>query len=418
MKGHKNLLLGVFLAIFLDMLSFGMFIPDLQLRGQRLVTDALHLPFDSQAGSVGLLVGFMLASFSLAQLFAAPILGRWSDVAGRKKILMLSSALSVVSYVLYGHATILWIALLSRVISGVAASNIGVAFAYAADVTTAEDRAKGLGMLGAAFGLGFVLGPPLGAFLITLGGGGPLVLGYAGAFLCLLNVVFMQFNLVESLPQSSGPKPGLLENARIAFGTDGLRTMLLMFFAVNLGFTNLETTYFRLLSDPRSIFHLGEHQAKITGAIILTLVGVVIAAMQGGVIRWAEPKFGAVRLVRVCYVLTAIGLAMVPFCPLWIPCLIGLVIMGTGQGLSMPSVQSLISRNAPVTMQGGIFGITSALGALARVLGPLVSNSLFQANPSYPYLLGAVVVLIPAALAWKIPISAGQTGQVAEAMGH
>lgn len=415
----KSPLMGVFLVILIDMLSFGMFIPDLQLRGQKLVTQALNLDFNSTDSRVGLLVGLTLGAFSLSQLFAAPIIGRWSDVVGRKKVLMLSSALSVVSYLIYGHATVLWIAVLSRVISGVAASNIGVAFAYAADVTSSENRAKGLGMLGMAFGIGFIFGPPLGALLLKLGGGEPLVLGYVGAALCALNVAYMSKNLTESHPAQAGPKPGLLDNARTAFSTPGLRVMLIMFFAVNLGFTNLESTYFRLLEDPRSVFHLTKDLATRDGAIILALVGVMVGIMQGGVIRWAEPKFGAVRLVRWCYFITAIGLFMTPHLPLWIPCMLGVIFMGVGQGLSMPSVNALISRNSPMTMQGGIFGITSALGALARFVGPLVSNTLFQMNSSYPYILGAGVVFIGGLMAWTVPLSAGIKSDDAEvALGH
>lgn len=400
-------LMGVFLAILLDMLSFGMFIPDLQLRGQKLVTEALGVPFNSQTTMVGLGIGFSLGMFSLAQLIAAPILGRWSDVAGRKKVLVLSSALSVVAYLLYAHATVLWMVILSRAISGVAASNIGVAFAYAADVTTPKERAKGMGMLGMAFGIGFVMGPPLGALLLRLGNDSPRVLGYVAAALCALNVVYISRSLQETHPEDAAPKPSLMQNAKVALETPGLRLMLVMFFAVNLGFTNLETTYFRLLQDPRTVHHFSESDAKRNGAIILTFVGLVIAFVQGFLIRVAEPKYGAVRLVRFSYVILALSLATVPYTPLWIPTLFGLVFMGLGNGLGGPSIQSLISRAAPMTMQGGIFGITSALGALARFGGPVVSNSLFQLNPAYPYLLGAGVILIPAVLAWRLPLSLG-----------
>jgi MFS transporter, DHA1 family, tetracycline resistance protein len=382
--------LGIFLTVFIDMLGFGLLIPDLQLRGREL-------------GAVGMLLGLTLGGFSLAQLVTAPFLGRLSDRIGRRRILLLTTLLAVASYVVYAHAGSLWMVMLARALSGVAAANIGVAYAYIADVTTAENRAKGMGLLGAAFGLGFILGPPVGAMLVRAGEGTPLLLGYSAAGLALVNFLYILLVLPESMPEvREGRRPGLATSFRIAFSAPGMALLLLMFFAANLGFTNLEATFFQLLTDPRAVFALSPIEARTAGAGVLLFVGVVMAAMQGGVIRIVQPKFGEVRLLRFAYLLMAPALALVPFAPLWIPMLLVMLAIGIGSGLAQPALSSLISRFAPRDVQGGIFGVTQSIGAVARFTGPLVSNTLFVAKPYYPYLLGALIILIPALGAWRL----------------
>ncbi|HEY0865737.1 MAG TPA: MFS transporter [Fimbriimonas sp.] len=392
-------ILGIFLTVFLDMLAFGMFIPDIQLRGELLSKQALGANPDP--AQVGLLIGFTQGVFSLVQLVTSPFLGRISDRYGRRRVLLISTALSVVSYLIYAHADSLEMMIFSRILSGIAAANIGVAFAYVADITTPQDRAKGLGLMGAAFGLGFILGPVTGGLLLELGNDRPLLLGYVAAALALLNFLYVLFVLPESREHANVDQPPLARRFSQAFSTPGLGLLLLLFFAANFAFTNLETTFFRLLADPRTVFDLGA-DAKQSGSYILGIVGVVSAIMQGYVVRKTTPKYGEVRLLRFSYLLMAPALALVPFAPLWIPMLIVIVFLGIGTGLAQPSLSSLISRTAPKDMQGGIFGVTQGLGALGRFVAPLVSNSLFQAKPYYPYLLGAVLILFPAFASWKL----------------
>lgn len=395
-------LFGIFLTVFLDMLGFGMFIPDLQLRGLNLAAGALGLPADSKAIQLGLLVGFSLAIFSICQVLFSPILGRLSDVRGRRYVLLITAGMNLVSYLLYGFATTFPLMLLSRALGGAAAGNLGVAFAYIADVTTPQNRAKGLGMVGAAFGLGFVLGPAAGVGLLALGKNNPLFLGIAGALLCAINVFYIWKYLPESHHERSDDQPTLMQNFRTALQVPALRILFLMFFLVNLGFTNLETTYFQLLSDPRTIFHLGEESAKHIGGIVLTIVGINTVFIQGFLLPRIGHKFGEVKLVRIGLLVLIPGLALTPFAPFWVPALIIMILIGYGLGFTNPNVNSLISRSSPKSMQGGIFGITQALGSLARILGPLMSAPLFRTSPSAPYLLGAGLLLIPAVAAWSL----------------
>lgn len=413
----RNPILPIFLTVFLDLLSFGLFIPDLQLRGQEIARATLG-PGASRA-SVEVLVGIMLAIYSLAQLLFAPMLGRLSDRIGRRKILLLTCVLAVLSYVLYAHATSIPIILMARILSGIAAANLGVAFAYIADVTKPEDRAKSLGAIGAAFGLGFIFGPPLGGYLIILGKNEPLLLGYVGAALAVVNLIYIALFLPESLKTPRLEKSRFFDDLVTAVRTPGLAVLLLMFFAINIAFTNLETTYFRLLAEPGWVFSLGDEGAKRTGSLILGLVGVVGAIMQGGVIRIVTPKYGEVRLLRFAYLLYIPVFAAIPFLPLTAPALIGVVLLGVCSGLAQPSLSSLVSRSAPSTIQGGIFGITQALGALARFLGPLISSPLFSQRPYLPYVVGSAIILIPAVLSWRVrmPVTS-EDGEPVVAAAH
>jgi len=401
----KSALLAILITVFLDLLSFGLFIPDLQLRGEALAAKALNVPLD-QAGSsqqIGFMVGLLIAGYSMCQLVSAPLLGRLSDRIGRRPILLGTTVLSLASYLVYANATEFWISLASRLLAGLAAANLGVAFAYVADVTGPQDRAKGLGMVGAALGMGFILGPVIGGLLIRIGNDSPLLLGYVGAALTLVNLAFIYFELPESVqPGQTKARAPFFEELRIAFSTRSLVLLLCMFFAFNFGFAMLQATFFRLLADSRSIFHLDTAHAKEYGSYILGMVGVSGAVIQGGLLPKFQRRFGEIRLLRFGMILLVPGLALVPYAPLWLPVLLVVVLQGIGSGLSQPSLSSLVSRNAPAQIQGGIFGVTQALGALARLIGPIIGNPLFAENPAYPFLFGACVLLFPTVAAWSV----------------
>jgi len=408
LKTRLSPLLGIFLTVFLDLLSFGLFIPDLQLRGEVLATNLLGRdgrPADPT--QVGFLVGAVLGVFSLAQLIASPLLGRWSDRVGRRRILIITTFLSLVSYVVYAHAEHYSVVVASRLLAGLAAANLGVAFAYVADVTEPENRSKGFGMVGAALGVGFILGPPAGGILISLGKDSPLLLGYVGAALVLVNLLYIVLFLPEPevIPAE---RKSFLQEVKVAVTTPGLALLLAMFFAFNLGFANLQSTFFLLLSDERSVFHLSDAEAKKYGSYIMGMVGLIGALMQGVIVPRLTPLLGEVNMLRIGFLLIVPSLAFVPFAPLWLPMILVLIVMGTGSGLSQPSLNSLVSRNAPAEIQGGIFGVTQSLGALARLIGPLISGPLFAQKTYLPYLLGGAIVLFPALAAWRVRIPESQ----------
>lgn len=383
--------IGIFFTVFLDLLSFGLFLPDLQLRGKLL-------------GAIGLTMGILQSVYSLAQLITAPVLGRISDHFGRRSVLLITTAISAVAYFIYGHGSILWVVMLARMLLGVAGASVGVAFAYMADVTKPEERAKGLGLLGAAFGLGFILGPAIGPALVAVAHGSPILLGYVGAGLSILNFLYVWLLLPDSKPaHPSAGASRTIDNLKRAFSAPGLGFLLLMFFVINFAFTNLEATYFLLLNDSHWIFRILDlKQAEITGGIVLVIVGIVGAIVQGWLIRILTPKYGEVKLLRFAYLIMPIFLAAVPFFRLWWPGIVVIVVLGFASGLAQPSLSSLISRRAPADMQGGVFGITQSLGAVARLIGPTVSNLAYVRAPYWPYLIGAAIYVFPAIGAWRL----------------
>jgi len=400
-------ILAIALTVFFDLLSFGLVIPDIQLRGEKL-------------GAQGLLLGLTIASFSIAQFVVSPILGRWSDTVGRRRILLVTTTLSTLSYLMYSHASFLWIMLAARILNGMGGANIGVAYAYIADITTPAERGKAMGLIGAAFGMGFIFGPPTGALLVKAGGGTPLVLGYSAAALSALNFVYVFFFLPESVrpgAKLSEVRANGIAALREALKAPGLLLLLAMFFATTFGFSNLEATFFRL----------SEHNfllSQIQTALVLTLVGVVSAIMQGGVVRIVLPIFGEVNLLRFAYFLQVPALALAPWASPWAPLIMVVILLGIGGGLSQPSMSSLISQNAPPSMQGSIFGVTQSLGALARILGPVVGNSLFDRGEVLfgrqhwlPYVFGACVVLVPLLGSWKLKMPERQPEPVAVLSG-
>ncbi|MBS1717437.1 MAG: MFS transporter [Armatimonadetes bacterium] len=395
----------IFITIFVDLLGFAMFLPDLQIRLKTFLAE-------------GTMLGLGMAVYSIAQLMTSPYLGKLSDTVGRRKVLLITTFLSICAYVLYAHAVSLPIILASRILLGIAAGNVGVAFAYVSDVTEPEERARGMGFLGMAFGLGFVLGPGLGVLLLHLGNDSPLVLGYAGAGLCVINWLYIFFGLPEAAPHV-GPKPSLRRNFSIAFGNRELAALLLMFFAVNFGFTHLETTFFVLLSDSRSIFHLDPLTAKKTGGIILVVVGLVLAFTQGFLVQKLNPVLGEVKMVKIGYWCMCLAFLLVPWAPLWAPALGVVGILGMSSGIANPSVQSIISRKAPSNLQGGIFGITQALGAVARCVGPISGNTLIKMAPWGPYAAGSCIIGIAAVLSMRlkplplaVPLAESEAGEV------
>ncbi|MBX7131199.1 MAG: MFS transporter [Fimbriimonadaceae bacterium] len=370
---------AIFVTVLIDLLSFGLVIPDIQIRGDSL-------------GASGWVRGLLLATFSIAQLLTAPYLGRLSDSIGRRMILLLTTVLSVICFVFYAHAETLLYLFISRVISGIAGANLPVAYAYVADVTKPEDRAKGMGLLGAAFGVGFIFGPVLGGVLLEAGGGKPLLMGYVAAAMAAVNFLYVFFFLPESLMKEdrthADDRKPTLHNMKVAFATPGLGLLLAMFFAYNFAFSNLESTYFLLVVKN---FLLTQRE----GTYLLAIVGIVSAVMQGFMVQRATKRFGELNLVRISYLFQVPTLMAVPFAMPWIPQIIGIIFLGTCTGLSQPSLNSLISKSAPRDMQGGIFGVTQALGAFARILGPMVGNALYDVRYWLPYTVAGSLVLFP-----------------------
>jgi len=382
-------LLAIFFTVFVDMLAFGMFVPDIQTRGESV-------------GAQGWSLGLVLALFSIAQFIFLPLLGRLSDKSGRRIVLVTTTLLAAAAHLTYAFADNIWILSVSRVLAGLAGANLGVAFAYITDSTTPEKRARSMGVLGMAFGLGFIMGPPIGALLVAASHGSPFLLGLTGAVLALINCAFV----VALLPEAGERKPAamsttLAHDVKIAFSTPALAYLLILFLAGNLAFANMQNTFFLLEQK-----HYGLTMRE--ASMCLVVVGVIAVIMQGGVMRVLLPKYGEVKLLRFGYILQAPALVLMAFARPWGPLIATQVFIGIGAGMANPSLSSLVSKAAPKRIVGSIFGITQALGALARIIGPLIAVPLFYLASWAPYALAGALMLIPLVGAWKVRLGTNQ----------
>jgi len=379
---RRGPLLVVFFTVLLDLLGFGMVLP--------------LLPFYAQefgAGPFG--VTLLFASFSLAQFVFAPLWGRLSDRVGRRPVLLVSILGAIAAYTLFAFAWSFPILLIARTASGVAAANYSIGQAYVADVTPPEERAKGMGMLGAAFGLGFVLGPVLGGLAGKLG---YAAVPAAAGILAVINLGLALFLLPESLPadrrgkEVSGRWAGS-EDVRRAAGNRQVALLMVLFFLVILSFASMESTI-GLFVEKRYGFGFFET------AMLFTFLGVIMVIIQGGLLGRLAKRFGERRLMVTGIACMTAGLLLLPMGK--VVALLGVTtaLLATGMGLHNPSTLSLISRLTDEHRQGGTLGVTRSLGALARGVGPLWGGWAFGAlGPAWPFWSAAALMACALVLA-------------------
>ncbi|MFO0588793.1 MAG: MFS transporter [Polyangiaceae bacterium] len=386
----------IFLTVFLDLLGFGLVVP--------------YLPGVARDHGASPLVATLLgAAYSAMQFLFVPFWGHLSDRTGRRPILLASIAASAIAMAALGMVDSLAGLFVARIFAGIATANIAVAAAYIADVTKPEERARGMGMIGAAIGLGFVLGPVIGGLLqahspIERVGALP---AFAAAALSLLNLLFAALFLPESLAEADRGKkvrsasPLDLQRFRVALAIDGVAAAVLVQFIVTLSFSGLEQT-FRLFTEDG--FHLG---AKETG-YILGVVGVTLILVQGALIRPLRKVFGERTLVRAGAAIEAAGFAVVAMSPVLlggsVPILVvGMAVIALGSGLVNPCLSAHVSRLGAAEGQGAILGVLQASGALARVFGPASGGLLYQTlGPRAPYATGVFGMLLAAALSIRL----------------
>ena len=380
-----NRKLGVVVfTVFLDLLGFGLVIPILPLYAEKL-----HAT-DHQ-------IGLLLAVYSFMQLFFAPLWGRLSDRAGRRPVLLVSIAGSCLSQLGYALAPSFGWLVVARGLAGVCGANISAAQAYVADATSEKDRASGMGLLGAALGMGFVFGPALGGLLGPLGPGSGTLPFFVAAALAALNFVLAYFLLTEARPAGERTRARALSLAglRATLGEPRLLGTIGLFFVVTFGFSNLEAT-FSLYLDRR--FHYDRRAI----ALLFTYIGVFIIVVQGGLVRRLVPRYGEKRLVVAGTALMAAGMLGMVVVHTLGPLLIALAFVSVGNALNAPALQSLVSRLAGRDVQGGVLGVSQSAGALARITGPLVGTAALAWGLGGPYVLGAIVLATASVLAVSI----------------
>lgn len=398
-------------TVLVDMIGFGIVLP--------------LLPFYAESfGASPLEVTLIIASFSAMQLLAAPVWGRFSDRHGRRPLIVAGLFASAVSYLIFGLAGSLGVLLLSRVAAGAAGGTISVAQAYVADSTAGEERAHGMGLIGAAAGLGVMLGPAIGGYFSRFGLGMP---GYVAAGLCLANGVAALFFLPESgyfqdrgsTPEAGSesagaPVEGAGERGEAASLGGWIRALL------RYPLSLLLTVYFLSISSfaaMTSVLALYLERVFLMDAadmgVVFTLTGAMTVIVRGGLLGRIVHWLGENVTVRFGGLLLVLVLAGIPLMPTrwWL----GLVIPGwaLATGTLFPSLASLVSRASDVHSQGSVLGGSQFVGGLGRVVGPVWAGWLFQhVSLASPFYAGAVLVALAFVLALRIPAasSLGEAG--------
>lgn len=361
----------LFFTVMLDLVGFGIVLPVLPLYARSL-------------GASDVVIGVVAASFSLMTFMFSPLLGRWSDRVGRKVVLSVCILINALGYALFAHATTLVLLILSRMLCGIGASNISVAQAYIADVSDPSNRARSLGLIGAAFGLGFIIGPALGG-LLKLHIGIEAV-GYVPCALSILNALLAWIRLPEP-PRHHELSSGIKRHSLPTVLQHPLQGKLIMLmFAFTFAFVMMQIT-FALLANER----FGWREDAIGG--LFALIGIVAASIQGGAIGPAVRRFGEKQLLKTGLLVFAGGITALP----WMPnsaLVIGLsAAMAAGSAFINPSMASLLSAAATETEQGLVLGLSQSAGSLARIIGPIVGTWLYGIRHELPYALGGIITL-------------------------
>lgn len=357
----------LFVTVFIDLIGFGMVIPFLSF-------------YAREYGASGVTVGAVVGVYSIMQFFFSPIWGRMSDRIGRRPVILISLTASCIGYLLFGLARGLTILFLSRIIAGAGGANIGTAQAYIADITTPENRAKGMGLIGAAFGMGFILGPPLSGLLATVGLHhglpGNLLPGAAAAGLSFTALSVALFFLAESKGPDTAIRTGLPPQLdgrvwRQIFDHEILLAIMAALFLTLLAVAGMETS---VTLHARDRFHF----TQLDLAWFFLFMGVIVATIQGGLIGRLARLLGEKRLIAIGTASFTIGLALNPAVYRVALLYVVAFLIAIGQGLTYPSLTSLVTKAAPPGEHGSMLGLASGVGSLARFFGPILSGFLYD----------------------------------------
>lgn len=375
---NKSALSLIFLTVFIDLLGFGILIPILPSFAKK------ELGVDETA------IGIAIAIYSFVQFLFNPFFGKMSDKYGRKPIIVVTLFLNAVGYILFAYTHSYLMLLLSRIIAGIGGSNIGVAQAYIADVTTKENRSKGMGLIGSAFGLGFVFGPLMGGLLADYG---YMITGFAAAGFSLIAFVLTIFKL----PESNLNRVNSLQRKRALFDIEGTKKILsrpelfilvLLFFILTFSFANIYGT-FALLGIQVYGF------TDLQNGYMFGIVGLSSAIVQGGLIGYVNRLMSKKYIIIIGAFLIMITLALIPYGQTFLGLAIISIVLSYGTGTLQPTILSLISEVTSDAEQGITLGINQSFSAFARVLGPLWGGFAFEfLGYPFPFLTGAVFTFL------------------------
>ncbi|GCF11955.1 tetracycline resistance MFS efflux pump [Dictyobacter arantiisoli] len=387
-KGQRTAMLLMALTILIDFTGFGLVIPLLPFWAERVGTNALG-------------IGALISIYAVAQFLFTPMLGVLSDRHGRKPIIVTSILIEVIALTATALANSLPFLLCARFIGGIGASNIGSAQAVIADLTSPRERAKWMGMIGAAIGLGFVIGPALSGIMAPLG---LQLTFFVAAGLAAVNAVLVIVFLPETRKRNSEQSKQARKANPFSIFFGGWRMgarypLIVRLICVNLfytlAFTGMEST-FSLLTQRN--FGWGAMQ----NGYVFTYVGVMIVIMQGGLIGRLVKRWNEQTLMLAGLILMALGLFTLPIGVNLIWTLIALGVLSIGDGAVSPMSSTLLSFATPADSQGEILGLSQGIGSLGRVFGPIIAGSLYTfRGPIASYSVAALLVIIAAILIYS-----------------
>ncbi len=400
---NKSALATVFLVVVIDLLGFGIILPLLPFYAQEFAASAV-------------MIGLLYSVYSFMQLIFSPIWGSWSDRIGRRPIMLLSTFGAVIAYIVFGLAESLGVLFFSRVIAGMMGGNISTAQAYIADVTDSANRARGMGLIGAAFGIGFVIGPATATALIHptfhemvanagftdfaawMGENRYALPGFFAAFLSFCSFLMVLFKLPETVdtskprekvfrrPSVFTPKFWrLLADQKGKSARGYLIPLVIGFFLLSFGESSLYSAF--------PLF--AEGQLNMTAeqvGIQFFYIGIIAVIVQGFLIKSLTNAFSEEKLFMVGNILMVIGLGLIPFSTSMLTLALFLGLMALGKSLNTPTITSLISKEASDDNVGAVMGASQGLSGLGRMIGPTWGGALFAVYFGLPFVATAIIV--------------------------
>lgn len=362
----KSALPILFVVMFLVMVGFGIIIPVLPFYAEEIGANPTEL-------------GLLMAVYSLMQLIFAPMWGQVSDRIGRKPVMMIGIAGLGVSFLIQAMATELWMLFAARIIGGILSSaNMPSAMAYVADITTEENRGKGMGIIGAATGLGFVFGPAIGGIFSKFSLNMPFYLACGSSFITLILV----FLLLKESAQKKGAVTKEKQSLWKAF-SGAVSILFLVQLLISLSLSGLEATFAYFAAKKAG---LGASQL----GYIFMIMGFASAIVQGGLVGRLTKKYGERMVIQAGIIVSALGFGLILLVDSFATAAIFLTIFGIGNGVIRPSVSSLITKTSTAGY-GSSTGLLSSFDSLGRIIGPPLGGWLFSMAIGLPYISGAII---------------------------
>ena len=373
---NNRQMMTIFLVVFIDLLGFGIILP--------------LLPYIAEKyAATPLMIGFLSGTYSLFQFIAGPILGRLSDRYGRKKLLIFSQLGSMAGYVLLALAGSLPLLFISRIIDGITGGNISIAQAYMADVTTKETRAKGMGLLGAAFGIGFMFGPAIGGYLSRYGFAAPALFAAGISALSTVATTLFLTETVNVKQAKTSPRTAMtfIELKRV-LQTPPISTLLVIFFLLSLGFSGMQGTYALFV---QAKFGWGPTEV----GYIFALIGIVAILTQIKVLAFATKSYGEYKTLVWSVLILAMGFGLIgatSYLPLFI---IGNALIPLGNSLANPTLTAIATESIPPSEYGETLGLLQSSGSLGRIFGPVAAGAIYSfGGHNAPMLTSATIFVL------------------------